>query len=643
MTGGQSGCANEMKYTEKEIIMHLQLGSSFAEREQGVAMMMEQYTGLLWSVCQRRLQDPEDIKECVNSTFAEVCFHPERDDGEKGSLKNYLCMMVDRKSIDRYHQNVRRQQAEENYSKEQEQLENSSTGKLYGGSDRFLTGNERAAEKLEEALEQLDLIDSQILRMKYYDGMSYQEIAKRMGLTEGTVKMRSLRSRKKLFKMLIIVLILALLAACAVAVLHKYQFSERGGFVWSEESSVYRLAEGKISWETDGIRYHLVDAIWTRQEEDSLVGEVKVYITEEWLIERPSYRYFNVLEVIEAVKNNPPMDLEMINNVGYGRREQNYQWSHYENGVIEYELKLKWNLEEENPDKIIMPLYVDQQWLTDIVLEPLDMEEYEDSGDGLRLHNGTKWSLGPALAGERQTIISLFGPHNEEMALSSRIYTSRYLSSPLESTPTLVGRDGTSYAMMRAVKNLHHFNWMGDIAQCDLSFPVVEPGKYELHIPAVCYESNWASKEFTLCLPQEENVRRECDVTSLFPDGSGLHFIGITKTAVESVQYDLLPGEEVPREVKFYYWEYILDYELRSADNMEFCLATLQTTEENGFTMGNFPENGQITFFIDREQNLDQITLYLENPEYIVYHDFVIPVTVEIVAEKSRVETSAIE
>ncbi|MBP3700958.1 MAG: sigma-70 family RNA polymerase sigma factor, partial [Lachnospiraceae bacterium] len=150
------------KYTEEEIIHHLQSDLGSTEREQGAAMLLEQYAGLLWSVCARRLQNTEDIKECVNSTFAQVCLHPEKYDAQKGSLKNYLCMVADRKAIDHYHENVRRQQAEEKFARETEM------GSM-AVADGFPSGNDRAADKLEEALAQLAPIDSQILRMKYYD------------------------------------------------------------------------------------------------------------------------------------------------------------------------------------------------------------------------------------------------------------------------------------------------------------------------------------------------------------------------------------------------------------------------------------------------------------------------------------------
>lgn len=51
--------------------------------EKGAAALLEQYTGLVWSVCGRRLENPEDIRECVNTAFAEFCAGFERFCEEK--------------------------------------------------------------------------------------------------------------------------------------------------------------------------------------------------------------------------------------------------------------------------------------------------------------------------------------------------------------------------------------------------------------------------------------------------------------------------------------------------------------------------------------------------------------------------------
>ena len=78
-----------MEYTDNELLKLLK-----KDREEGTAALLEQYTGLLWSVCARRLSNPEDIKECVNATFAEFCVNLEKYRPEKGTLKSYLCVMA---------------------------------------------------------------------------------------------------------------------------------------------------------------------------------------------------------------------------------------------------------------------------------------------------------------------------------------------------------------------------------------------------------------------------------------------------------------------------------------------------------------------------------------------------------------------
>ena len=614
-------------------------------------MLLKQYAGLLWSVCRRRLENDEDIKECVNSTFAEICLHQEKYDADKGSLKNYLCMMADRKAIDRYHENTRRQQAEETFAQEEQRKTGASgnTGEGICAADgapmtmctlgSYPSGENRAAEKLEEALEQLDPMDSQILRMKYYDGMTYQEIAAQLGLTVGTVKMRSLRSRKKLFKILIVVLILALLAACAVAVLRRYQFSEHGGFTWSDEISMYEMVDGEVAWENHDMRYHVNDAIFTLRDDGSLQGDLNVYITVEWLNGKPHY---SDEEAWVRLGTESLLDVGFLNTVGEKSNLQEYiSWKMVDD-VLEYEVRLEWELEKEGRRNITVPLYMDDQWLTEITLEPIDPMEYEDSGEGVKLLNGTEWSLGPALIGDEHTIVSLFGPRSRDWIVSSRLYACKYTPGPEEDKIKLVDQDGTEYPIRRAIYDQWQITQLGQITQFDLYFPVVPAGEYTLHIPTVCYERDWTSEEITVTLPEEENVWTACDVTMLFPDGSGLHLTSITKKEYVHSQYSMDSDTETLREEKFYWWEYVFDYETYSAESPQFQLVELESVDVAG-NMSIYREENQISFQVPQELGLTELTLYLTNPEYLVKHDFTIPVTVEAAPETSVEEPAGQE
>ena len=65
-----------------------------ADPENGAAALVEQYRYLLWGVCSRRLQDPEDAWECVYEALADW-----------GSVKSYLAAIADRRALDLYRKN----------------------------------------------------------------------------------------------------------------------------------------------------------------------------------------------------------------------------------------------------------------------------------------------------------------------------------------------------------------------------------------------------------------------------------------------------------------------------------------------------------------------------------------------------------
>ena len=181
------GKMRQDKYTDEEILQLLQ-----QDWEAGSMAVVEAYMALLMRVCARRLQDEEDVKECVNSAFADFCLTWERYEEEKGTLRNYLCTIADRKALERYRKNDARQKAEERGVRlvtEQASL----NGREWLGQER----EDELAEDLDEVLRNLDTLDETILRKKYYEGMTYIEVAQELGIPYDTVKKRGERGLKR--------------------------------------------------------------------------------------------------------------------------------------------------------------------------------------------------------------------------------------------------------------------------------------------------------------------------------------------------------------------------------------------------------------------------------------------------------------
>ncbi len=231
------------------------------EPEQGMAALIDAYSGLLWSVCRTYLQNTEDIKDCVNESFSEFYVQRDRFDPLKGTLKGYLAVIARRCAIRRYQEN-RRWEGTSSISPEEPE-------------DPFAQLERQ--DELERALSALDPVDRQILRMKYYGGLTAREIAASLGLPYETVKKRQQRSLKKLLRALslglLVAFILAALAACAYMILRHFGFVPGYGVDPDPQAGTYILEQSAVI-QGDTYEIHLEDAYW---QNGSFLADLSLY------------------------------------------------------------------------------------------------------------------------------------------------------------------------------------------------------------------------------------------------------------------------------------------------------------------------------------------------------------------------------
>ena len=229
--------------TDKEMKLFL-----MENPEKGMEQIVAQYAGLLWSVADPILQEPEDIKDCVNETFTEFFCQRERFDPEKGALKNYLAVIARRLAIKKKQENQRRAGVPVEMTED---------------TDSFSRMEER--EALDAYLRTLDPVDEQIIRMKYYGGMTFQEIAAALDIPYETAKKRHQRSLKKLKKFMlvgmVVALLVALLAACAYVVLRYFGVVPGYGINTNPETGIYILEE-TASLDREEYNWTVTDAWW---------------------------------------------------------------------------------------------------------------------------------------------------------------------------------------------------------------------------------------------------------------------------------------------------------------------------------------------------------------------------------------------
>ena len=242
--------------------------------------LMEQYAALVWKTAAVYLENPEDVKECVNDTFLEFYLHPDRYDPEKGSYAAFLCAIARRKAISAYRKNRKASGFSViSGGKAGAQPASGSGSAARGASaagaadrtdpadmaDPFDMADSLANRlDLEAALKSLKPEEFDIIRMKYYDGMTIKEIADSLNLSYETVKKRHQRSLTKLQKALTIGLILAAiaaLAACAYVVLRYFGIVPGYGVNTNAEVPFYQLADADLESEPmDGSYLEISDA-----------------------------------------------------------------------------------------------------------------------------------------------------------------------------------------------------------------------------------------------------------------------------------------------------------------------------------------------------------------------------------------------
>lgn len=255
--------------SDKEMIQLLD-----SDPNEGMVQLMEQYLKLVHSIA-ASLKNPEDVKDCINDTFTDFYRYRSSFDPYKGSLSNYLAAITRRNVADI---------AARNKKHASEELPEQASMDPVNDWDNQID--------IESAIYRLSPTDADLIRMKYYQGKSLQEIADSLGISYEATKKRHQRSLVALKKALITMLILALLAAlaaCAYVVLRYFGIVPGYGLQTDPTEIQYVLSEGETA-QSDHFRITVEDAwlhgdtldVRIRYEWSDLNTDISVLSREEY-------------------------------------------------------------------------------------------------------------------------------------------------------------------------------------------------------------------------------------------------------------------------------------------------------------------------------------------------------------------------
>jgi RNA polymerase sigma-70 factor (ECF subfamily) len=133
-------------------------------------------------------------EDVVQDVFVDLWCHPERYDASLGSLRTYLTLCARHRALDVLRSELRRAGREERSARGLPTPRQPSPGEEVADAD--------AASIVRAAVSGLPPDQRQAVELAYFSGLSYRDVARRMGIPEGTAKSRVRLALAKLETML---------------------------------------------------------------------------------------------------------------------------------------------------------------------------------------------------------------------------------------------------------------------------------------------------------------------------------------------------------------------------------------------------------------------------------------------------------
>lgn len=155
-------------------------------------LLYKQFYGYAMGVCMRYVPNREEAVEVVNDGFLKIFQKVQMYDADK-PFKLWLRRIMINTALDHYRQNAKFQHHED-ISVAENVIASSDTNNAY---------SQLAHEELIELIQQLTPAYRTVFNLYVIDGYSHEEIAQKLGISEGTSKSNLARARENLRIMLL--------------------------------------------------------------------------------------------------------------------------------------------------------------------------------------------------------------------------------------------------------------------------------------------------------------------------------------------------------------------------------------------------------------------------------------------------------
>lgn len=150
--------------------------------DHALAEIFDRFAPVVYGAAAYVVGDGVSAQDVVQDVFVELWSHPDRYDPAAGSLRGYLTMLARHRAVDTMRSELRRIARQVRHYRLTPDQVPESPGEL------ILSAH--LASAVREAVQQLPAAQREVVELAYFEGMTCRELARAVGIPEGTAKSR---------------------------------------------------------------------------------------------------------------------------------------------------------------------------------------------------------------------------------------------------------------------------------------------------------------------------------------------------------------------------------------------------------------------------------------------------------------------
>jgi RNA polymerase sigma-70 factor (ECF subfamily) len=150
--------------------------------ERALAELVEAHGPAVYRAALPVVSSDAAAQDVVQDVFVELWCHPQRFDAELGSFRTYLTMCARHRAHDVLRSELRRAGREDRHLRLLPEPRQASPAELLADAE--------TAAAVRDAVRSLPPDQREVVELAYFGGLSYRDVARAMGIPEGTAKSR---------------------------------------------------------------------------------------------------------------------------------------------------------------------------------------------------------------------------------------------------------------------------------------------------------------------------------------------------------------------------------------------------------------------------------------------------------------------